>query len=84
VATGESTTAAGDLDMVIWRFLADGTPDVLFGGAGYLLEDGAAGAAGGNDAGRGIGIDGSSRIVVAGRSTTPAATLDMAAWRVVP
>jgi uncharacterized delta-60 repeat protein len=84
VATGESTTAAGDLDMVIWRFLADGTPDVIFGGAGYLLEDGAAGAAGGNDAGRGIGIDGSSRIVVAGRSTTPAATLDMAAWRVVP
>ena len=84
VATGESTTAAGDLDMVVWRFLADGTPDVIFGGAGYLVEGGAAGAVGGNDAGRGIGIDGSSRIVVAGRSLTPAATLDMAAWRVVP
>lgn len=84
VATGESTTAAGDLDMVVWRFLPDGTPDVVFGGAGYLVEGGAAGAVAGNDAGRGLGIDGSSRIVVAGRSATAAATLDMAVWRVVP
>jgi uncharacterized delta-60 repeat protein len=84
LATGESTTPAGDLDMVVWRFLADGTPDVTFGGAGYFVQGGAAGAVSGNDAGRGIGIDGSSRIVVAGRSLTAAATLDMAVWRVVP
>jgi hypothetical protein len=84
VLAGESTNAAGDLDLVIWRYTPSGTLDISFNGTGYLVHAGAAGGTNGNDAGRGVSVDGSNRIVVAGRSTSPAGTLDMAVWRVVP
>jgi uncharacterized delta-60 repeat protein len=84
VIVGESANAAGDQDMVVWRFGSDGRLDGAFGGTGFLLHGGAAGGTGGNDGARGIVIDGSDRIVVAGRSVSGAGTQDMTVWRVVP
>jgi uncharacterized delta-60 repeat protein len=84
VLVGESTNAAGDFDLVIWRYATDGLLDVTFNGTGYLVHAAAAGGTNGNDAGRGVGIDGSGRIVAVGRSVSAAGTLDMGVWRVVP
>jgi uncharacterized delta-60 repeat protein len=80
VATGYSTSGAGDQDLAIWRFTPAGALDTSFNGSGYAVHDNAGGA-GGNDVGRAIAIDANNRIVVAGWSPNPAGGDDMAVWR---
>jgi uncharacterized delta-60 repeat protein len=84
VLVGESATNTGDYDLTVWRYAADGTPDPSFGTGGYFVHAAAAGGVNGNDAGRAVAIGATQRLVVAGRSTTSAGTLDMAVWRIVP
>ena len=55
------------LGPVVWRFLQDGTPDELFGGAGYVaLEEQHPGLK--RFFGLALILDSSGRIVVAGRT----------------
>ncbi len=84
VVVGESDNAAGNRDMVVWRFGSDGRLDGTFGGTGVLVHGAAAGGSAANDGARGVTIDGSNRIVIAGRSVSAAGTQDMTVWRVVP
>ncbi|MCZ6690838.1 MAG: hypothetical protein O7H41_14695 [Planctomycetota bacterium] len=82
VATGYSTTALGDIDMVIWRLDSSGTLDTTFGaGTGIVTHDSAAGG-NGEDYGEGIGVDASGRIIVSGISMNldPAPNFDTALW----
>jgi uncharacterized delta-60 repeat protein len=75
-----STTSAGNVDMAIWRFKADGTPDTSLNGTGMIVHDSAA-LGNGYDSGNAVAIDSSGRIVVAGSSTNNAGNKDMAIWR---
>ncbi len=80
---GESANGAGNQDMVIWRFTSGGILDGLFNGSGVLVHGQAAGGSG-NDGARGVVLDGSGRLVVAGRSVSGAGTQDVTVWRVEP
>lgn len=80
LVTGFSQSGFGDLDMVIWRFNDDGTLDGSFGFGGIVVDDNAAGGLA-NDAGRGIALDASSRIIVAGDSQNTSGDFDMVVWR---
>lgn len=76
-----STTSAGNRDMAVWRFNADGTVDYGFNkGSGIFVHSGAAGGTG-DDAGNAIAIDSSRRIVVVGSSTNSTGNTDMVVWR---
>lgn len=66
-------------DMVVWRYLNNGTLDASFGNGGIAVQRDAAGA--GRDSASTIAIDGSGRILVAGTSTNSAGNLDMVVWR---
>ncbi len=75
-----------DRDMILWRFLPDGTPDTQFGGDydanntpdGYVLHASAAGV--GNDLGYRVALDAQGRILVIGDSDA-AADRDVVIWR---
>lgn len=84
VVAGQSANAAGNADMAVWRYKNDGTLDTVFGGRGWIVHAGAAGGSNANDAGRGLAIDGSQRLVVVGRSTNASGNLDLAVWRIIP
>lgn len=77
VVTGESASAAGDFDMVIWRYNADGTPDAAFGSGGVVVD--APGP--GRDEGVDLAHDGAGRILVTGRSLNAGGDFDMVVWR---
>lgn len=66
VAAG-SSDGPNDLEVVVWRFLEDGSLDTNFAGQGWLVRDS---IAGGNDDDRafGMALDESQRILVTGRS----------------
>ena len=84
VVTGRSVNPAGDLDMVIWRYLEDGAIDTSFGGRGWVTHDQAAQGAW-NDDGWGIALDSTGRILVTGRSWGGAASgYDMVIWAYDP
>jgi uncharacterized delta-60 repeat protein len=80
--TGYSVNASGDEDMVVWRYDPGGNLDTAFNQQGWVTHDNAAGGYD-NDQGRGITLDGSGRIVVAGysRNQTPSIDYDMVVWR---
>ncbi len=69
VVLGGYTTPTTGLDwsFLVVRFLGDGTPDVSFGGVGALITD--FGVGNGQDWGRGLSIQPSGRIVLAGVAT---------------
>ncbi|MCZ6691786.1 MAG: hypothetical protein O7H41_19535 [Planctomycetota bacterium] len=79
VVAGDSRNTSNNYDMAIWRFNADGTLDTTFNGQGWAVHDDAAGGTG-NDFGRGVSLDASGRIVVAGYSESNNGS-DMAIWR---
>lgn len=80
LVTGESISAAtGFLDMVLWRYNSDGTPDTSFGVNGIATHRNAAGGDL-SDWGHGITIDASGRILISGRSHN-GANDDMVIWR---
>lgn len=84
VVSGQSANAGGDTDMAVWRYLANGELDTAFGGKGWIIHAGGAGATNGGDGARGIAIDASGRLVVVGRSTNPNGDIDLAIWRILP
>ncbi len=79
LVTGSSGNGT-DVDMVIWRYNADGTLDTSFNSVGYTVH---ANAASGNDSdeGQAITLDASGRILVGGFSTNGTGNLDMVIWR---
>lgn len=84
IVAGQSANAAGNADLAVWRYKNDGTLDTAFGGSGWIVHAGAAGGSNANDAGRGIAIDASQRLVVVGRSANANGDLDLAVWRIIP
>ncbi len=83
VVTGNSFNAAGNRDMVTWRFLPNGMLDPAFGGGtGFIVHGN---AAGGNvfDAGFNIACDANGNILVTGQSFNGADN-DMVVWRLLP
>lgn len=86
VAVGESSLGRGgstNRDLVVLRYLPDGTPDPSFGTAGRVTHAGAAGGQDDWDKGEAVAIDALGRIVVCGRSYnlgTPGDS-DLAVWR---
>ncbi|MCZ6690403.1 MAG: delta-60 repeat domain-containing protein [Planctomycetota bacterium] len=80
VVAGSSTNASFNQDLTVWRFTEAGVPDTSFGTNGSVSHDGAAGG-GGDDEGRGMALDASGNIIVAGSSAGPAGDLDLAIWR---
>jgi uncharacterized delta-60 repeat protein len=82
-----SSYASGDYgptyntDMVIWRYNANGTLDTTFNGQGWVIHHNAAGG-NGSDAGIGITMDSSGRILVSGSSVDVSGYYDdMVIWR---
>ncbi len=75
-----STTSAGNTDMAVWRFNANGTVDTSFNKTGIFVQNGVAGG-NGNDSGNAIAVDSQGRIVIAGSSTNIAGNTDMVVWR---
>ena len=78
--TGAITNSAGNSDMVIWRYNADGTPDTTFGTDGIVVSNGAAGG-NGYDCGYSITIDANGKILVTGVSWNRSGDYDMVIWR---
>lgn len=81
LVTGRSVNAAGDQDMVIWRYLESGALDTTFGGRGWVTHDQAAQGSPSDDEGWGVAVDSTGRILVTGRSWGgPATETDMVIW----
>jgi uncharacterized delta-60 repeat protein len=80
VVAGYSLNAAGNFDMVVWRYNTNGTLDTSFNGTGYAVHDGAAGGTD-SDIGYSVTLDSSGRILVAGYSMNAAFDTDMVVWR---
>lgn len=85
VAVGESSLGRGgtNRDMVILRYLEDGTPDPTFGTQGRVTHAGAAGGVDAWDKGEAVVVDALGRIVVCGRSYNQGSpgNADLAVWR---
>jgi uncharacterized delta-60 repeat protein len=85
VAVGESSLGRGgtNRDMVILRYLEDGTPDPTFGTQGRVTHAGAAGGVDAWDKGEAVAIDALGRIVVCGRSYNLGSpgNADLTVWR---
>ncbi len=78
VVAGYSNTAGSRQEMVLWRFLDDGTADASFGTAGVVIYDRGFGEDDWADA---LLIDASGRILVTGVSSNATPDRDMALWR---
>jgi uncharacterized delta-60 repeat protein len=80
IVTGTSINNAGNIDMAIWRFNANGSLDSALNGSGIVVHNSAAGG-NGDDAGKSVVLDPQGRIVVAGTSRNNAGNADMVIWR---
>jgi len=81
LVTGSTTNTAGTMDMVIWRFNANGTLDTTFNSPkGFAVHDNAAGG-NGDDSGNAIAIGDQGKILVAGSSRNSNGDTDMVVWR---
>jgi len=69
-----------DLDMALWRFNDDGTPDANFGTNGLVTASNVAGG-NGPDVGFGVYVDGNDNIYVAGKSYGVNSNNDMVVWK---
>ena len=83
VVVGSSNNAASNPDMVLWRFNADGSPDLTLNGQGWVVYGDAAGG-GSIDNGMGVTLDGSGRILVTVYSWHAAGNYDMVVWACQP
>jgi len=75
-----AASRGSDLDMKIWRYNEDGTPDAAFGSDGVVVSHNAAGGDG-DDRGQSIVIDSRGRILVTGYSINSSGDADMVIWR---
>ena len=67
-------------DMVVVRFDSSGSLDPMFGTAGVIIHDGAAGGSG-DDRAQAIALDEDGRIVLTGFSENPGNIDEMVVWR---
>ncbi len=81
LVTGQGASPVDPGDMFIWRILEDGSLDASFAGQGWVSHDSAAGGGSSSDAGHGIAVDTSGRILVAGQSFGSVTLADMVVWR---
>lgn len=81
LVAGRSTNAAGNWDMVVWRYNADGTLDSSFDGDGIAVSQDVGGKVGGYDDAWAITTDSSDRILVAGFSENTSNNKDAVIWR---
>ena len=65
-----SNSGTSPYDIVVWRYLADGTLDTSFNGTGFRIFDNIAGG-GGADKGNDLAIDAYGRILIVGHSDSP-------------
>jgi uncharacterized delta-60 repeat protein len=84
VVVGQSQNAAGDSDMVVWRYTEAGQLDAMFGSGGVKVQAGTAGGTAGRDGARAIAFDSNGRLLVAGHSVNAAGNSDMVLWRLLP
>ena len=68
LVAGQSFNAAGNEDLVIWRYNANGMPDFSFGNNGIVVQHNIAGG-NHNDNAWMLALDSVGRILVSGRST---------------
>ncbi len=80
LTTGFSRNTEGNIDMVVWRYLENGSLDRSFAGKGFVVHSNAAGGQS-DDEGKAIAIDKEGRIVVVGRSRNERNNDDMVIWR---
>ena len=85
VAAGTSNRATGGTEVVVWRYLPDGTPDSGFGSSG-LFRSGSSSVAGGSGAGAidsvfAMTIDSQGRYILVGNSRNASAGTELAIWR---
>lgn len=79
--TGSRVNAAGNDDMTLLRYTADGILDTSFGdGKGFVVHDSAA-EGNGDDWGVSLALDSSGRVYVTGSSDNAASNADMVVWR---
>tara|TARA_B100000749_G_scaffold280707_1_gene278116 strand:+ start:32410 stop:33780 length:1371 start_codon:yes stop_codon:yes gene_type:complete len=80
VVTGYSTNLSGNKDMVVWRFLSDGTLDSTFGTGGAFVQDNAAGG-NGDDVGFSVVVASDDSIYVSGYSENASNIDELAIWK---
>ena len=80
VVVGSSRNAAGDDDMVLWRFTPAGLPSISFGSGGVVVRGNSAGG-NGTDRGFDVILDVSGRILASGDSFGTGGNAAMAIWR---
>ncbi len=69
-----------NFDMIVLRYLSNGTIDTTFNGTGYRIENGTAGG-NGNDFGFDLAIDRDGKIIVVGESANMKPDADMVLWK---
>lgn len=80
VNDGTTDSAADTVTITSTTASNTGVLDTAFSGIGYVVHSNAAGGIF-NDAGKGVAVDSSGKIVVAGYSTAPGGDYDMAIWK---
>lgn len=80
IVAGFSTNGSTDRDMVVWRFLPDGTLDSSFGSGGYFIHNSAAGG-NSDDEAYGVALDSVENIYVTGYSTNSTPREVLAIWK---
>ncbi|MBC75513.1 MAG: hypothetical protein CME64_05800 [Halobacteriovoraceae bacterium] len=84
VVVGAIKKVATGLDMAVWRFNSDGTPDTSFGNSGVFTHHNAAGGTGVVDVATSLDIDSEGNIFVGGYSERADKNLDIAVWKLDP
>ncbi|MCP4217634.1 MAG: hypothetical protein GY765_23530, partial [bacterium] len=70
-----------DLDMAVWRFHDNGSPDTSFNGSGYAVHHNAAGG-NGDDLAQALALDSRGRMIIGGSSlSSDGDTDDAVVWR---
>jgi uncharacterized delta-60 repeat protein len=77
-------TASG-FEWAVWRYNADGTPDITFNGGGWIAGNGEV-IPGGGDSANAVTLDAAGNILIAGVAeyTSSPLTYAMAVWRITP
>ena len=81
LVAGSSTNSAGNTDMTLWRFNANGTLDTTLNSSGIVVHNNASGG-NADDAGNAVTLDSQGRIIVTGTSRNSAGNTDMVIWRI--